>query len=139
MWHRFVHQTPKQWMQRQAITDCRSATKVPQTPHRIDLILLPTNPRNLHCLECVFDIWNIYYRFNAFLMSISPNENACVLCEKDLVNLIAFSEERSCTFFCSRTTSFFFLREYFLFLKNMPLSWQRNMHYRNAIWAVIKT
>lgn len=26
-------------------------------------------------------------------MSISPNENACVLCEKDLVNLIAISEE----------------------------------------------
>lgn len=26
-------------------------------------------------------------------MSISPNENACVLWEKDLVNLIAISEE----------------------------------------------
>lgn len=50
-------------------------------------------------------------------MSILLNENVCVFCEKDFVNLIVFFEERSCIFFCLRIISFFFFCEYFLFLK----------------------
>lgn len=58
--------------------------------------------------------------------------------QKDLVNLIAFSEERSCTFSVREQRVFFFVNTACI-KGNMPLSWQRNMHYRNVIWAVIKT